>query len=74
MGWVDVFDAVDEFMPRRWKRKVSVVVLAGFLLFPNQARDFVLWYGGERAKQITEKVLPAIMPTSRPASTLSPSP
>ncbi len=66
MGWTDAIDVANELLTRRWKRKLSVVILAGFVLLLTQAGDAVLWYGQERAKQITEQLLPIITRTTRP--------
>lgn len=58
MGWIDTIDGLNEFLPRRWKRWLSAAVVGGFLAFPSQAQRAVLWYGQERAQQITKKVIP----------------
>lgn len=69
-------DGLNEALPRRWKRKVGIVVLVAFTLFPSQARDAVIWYGQERGKQIVERLIPLVTPTdvTTPSSPPSPKP
>lgn len=74
MGWTDLVDVANEVLPRRWKRKLSAAILAGFVLFPSEVRDAVLWYGQERGKQIAERFVPLVMPSIRPVLNPAPSP
>ncbi|HQA78918.1 MAG TPA: hypothetical protein PLL50_11270 [Propionicimonas sp.] len=72
MGWIDFIDGFNDFMPRRWKRWVSLAILLAFFAFPSQAQGAVLWYGQEKARQITERVMPLFFPTATPTPTPSP--
>lgn len=72
MGWIDVIEGVQELMPRRWKRWLSFAIIAGFLTFPTQAQRAVLWYGQEKGRQLSEKIVPLLMPTATPTPTASP--
>lgn len=72
MGWIDFIDGLNDFMPRRWKRWVSLAILAAFLAFPSQAQRAVAWYGLEKAREITERVMPLLFPTATPKPTPSP--
>lgn len=75
MGWIEIIDGLGEFLPRRWKSWLSGGIVIAFLAFPSQAQRAVLWYGQERARQITEKVMPLLVPTKSPtAPSPSPSP
>ncbi len=72
-GWIDFIDGLNEFMPRRWKRWLSLAILIAFLAFPSEAQRAVLWYGQEKARQITEWVVPLLLPTVTPTPSHSPS-
>lgn len=73
MGWMDFIDGLNELMPRRWKRWLSGVIVIAFFAFPSQAQKAVLWYGQEKARQITESVVPLLLPTGTPTPSPSPS-
>lgn len=68
MQWIDAIEQCAEVIPKRWKRRVSLALLAGFLVFPTQAQKAVIWYGQEKARQITEGVMPLLAPATKPPS------
>ncbi len=69
MGWIDFIDGLNEFLPRRWKRGLAVAMAVVFLAFPTQAQRAFLWYGQEKAHQIAERIVPALLPVTTPSST-----
>lgn len=68
MGWIDAIDGLAELLPRRWKRWLSAALVVVFLAVPSQAQRAVIWYGQEKARQMTEKVMPLLVPTTPPSA------
>ncbi len=60
MSPVEVLDVVQDLLPRRCKRWLALMLVAGFLLVPNAASHAVVWYADQRAQQILEVLVPEI--------------
>ena len=70
MGWTDVIDGLNDFMPRRWKRKLGVGLVVCALLFPTQVQTALVWYGQQKVAELSERIMPlltaALTPTPEP--------
>jgi hypothetical protein len=66
MSLLDLVDAANEILPRRWKRCLAAGAVVAFLVYPSGASRVLFWYANEGAQQVVQPLVNVTIPDPAP--------